>query len=91
MIQLTGRSFTSKVPRFLQKIERMEAKEQLKDKHTITLGQSNKAKPKNFGKAVKGRDMLPETPYINFMDATNKVFLGETFSSRTLFLKGDPI
>ena len=79
---VSKRLLVTKTPRFLQKIEYSAAKEQQRDKLTVKHDQSNKAKPKNIGKAIKGREMLPEVPYINFMDENNKVFLGDSFSSR---------
>jgi hypothetical protein len=54
------------------------------------MAQTNKGLPKGIGKVMKGRGQLPSEAYVNFMDSSNKVFLGESFSSRTHLLKGDP-
>jgi hypothetical protein len=66
------------------------AKENAKDKLTKKISQSNKGLPRGVGKAVKGWDALPERAYVNYMDPTNTVFLGDSFAQRANLLQSDP-
>jgi hypothetical protein len=86
MITKQVRLFSTKPPKFLQRMEHAAAKEGAKDRLTKKIAQDNKKLPRNVGKVIKGRDLLPEKPYINYMDAENTVFLGEKFSSRANLL-----
>jgi hypothetical protein len=76
-------STIEKPPKFLLKMEHAVSKEKTKEKLTVKITQQNKAPPKGIGKKIKSAGQLPQKSYINFMEAENKVFLGETFSSRT--------
>lgn len=93
MIKASGRLFASdsKTPRFLMKIEHAASKELGKDKMTKTISQTSKGLPRGIGKVMKGRGALPDKSYINFMDDSNKVFLGDKYSLRTPLLQGDPV